>query len=118
MGDFDDYHDGFMTYADVGPSSFFLAYPDHGMMYLFLPRSVQRTDMEVIWLVDAKAQEGVDYQIEELTWLWKVTSDADKKIIEENQQGVNSRYYRPGPYTPMEAQTQDFTEWYLRQIGS
>ena len=118
MGDFKDYHDGFMTYVDVGPSSFFLAYPDHGMMYLFLPRSVQRTDMEVIWLVDANAQEGVDYEVEALTWLWKVTSDADKKIIEENQQGVNSRFYVPGPYTPMERQTQDFTEWYLRQVDS
>ncbi|MEE3327747.1 MAG: aromatic ring-hydroxylating dioxygenase subunit alpha [Myxococcota bacterium] len=116
MGDFDDYHGGFMTYLDVGPSSFFLAYPDHGVMYLFMPRSVQQTDMDIIWLVDGEAEEGKDYTLEELTWLWKVTSDEDKKIIEQNQQGVNSRYYVPGPYVPMEYQAQDFTTWYLEQI--
>ncbi len=116
MGDFSDYCGGFMTYADVGPASFFLAYPDHGVMYLFLPRGVQQTDMEIIWLVDEKAEEGVDYDPEELGWLWDVTSIADKRIIEQNQFGVNSRYYKPGPYTPMESTTQEFTEWYLEQL--
>jgi phenylpropionate dioxygenase-like ring-hydroxylating dioxygenase large terminal subunit len=116
MGDFKDYHGGFFTYLDVGPASFFLAYPDHGMIYLFLPRSVDRTDMDVIWLVDGDAEEGTDYTLEELTWMWTVTSDEDKKIIQENQNGVNSRYYVPGPYTPMESQTEHFTAWYLDQI--
>ena len=86
------------------------------MIYLFLPRSVDRTDMDVIWLVDGDAEEGTDYTLEELTWMWTVTSDEDKKIIQENQNGVNSRYYVPGPYTPMESQTQHFVSWYLDQI--
>jgi phenylpropionate dioxygenase-like ring-hydroxylating dioxygenase large terminal subunit len=116
MGDFTEYDGGF-CYADVGPASFFLAYPDHGLLYLFIPRDAQRTDMEIVWLVDAEAREGVDYQREKLTWLWDVTSIADKLIIDQNQQGVNSRYYRPGPYGPMETQTRDFTEWYLQEIG-
>ena len=34
MGDFSHYDGGF-CYADVGPSSFFLAYPDHGMVCSF-----------------------------------------------------------------------------------
>lgn len=116
MGDFTDYDGGF-CYADVGPSSFFLAYADHGMMYLFIPRGPQKTDMEIVWLVDEKAREGVDYQRDKLTWLWDVTSIADKVIINENQQGVNSRYYRPGPYGPMEVETRSFTEWYLEQVS-
>ena len=41
-----------------------------------------------------------------------------KSIIEHNQLGVNSRYYRPGPYTPMEAYTQSFATWYLEQIAA
>ena len=72
--------------------------------------------MEVLWLVDGKAEEGVDYSVEELIWLWDVTSIADKRIIERNQQGVNSAYYVPGPYGPMEDRTQAFTEWYLKTI--
>lgn len=117
MGDFRDYDGGF-TYLDVGPASYFLAYPDHGLVYLFIPRAPQKTDMEVLWLVRGDAREGEDYERERLTWLWHVTSVADKQIIDQNQQGVNSRYYAPGPYGPMEAQTRSFVEWYLAQVGT
>jgi len=117
MGDFSDY-DGGYSYVDVGPASFFLAYPDYGVMYLFIPRGPQKTDMEISWLVRGDAREGVDYHRERLTWLWHVTSVADKRIIDHNQLGVNSRYYQPGPYGPMEAQTRSFVEWYLQQIAT
>ena len=100
MGDFSDYDGGF-CYADIGPASFFLAYPDHGMVYLFIPRSAQRTDMEILWLVEETAREDLDYERAKLTWLWDVTSVADKHIIYPNEQGSNSRYYRPGPYGPL-----------------
>jgi Rieske 2Fe-2S family protein len=85
-------------------------------MYLFIPRDTQATDMEIVWLVAKDAQEGVDYQLDRLIWMWDVTSIADKRIIDHNQKGVNSRYYRPGPYSPMETMPQSMTEWYLEQI--
>jgi len=116
MGDFKDYCGGFFTYVETGPASFFLAYPDHGLVYLFMPRGAERTDMEVLWLVDGKAEEGRDYSKEEVIWLWDITSLADKRIIEHNQQGVNSRYYVPGPYGPMERMTRMFSAWYKEQI--
>jgi Rieske 2Fe-2S family protein len=115
MGQFSDY-DGGVTFFDVGLTSNFLAYPDHGLIYRFIPNTVQSTDMEVIWLVRADARAGVDYDLERLTWLWKVTSLADKRIIELNQQGVNSRFYEPGPYTPMEEHTQRLVEWILSEL--
>jgi hypothetical protein len=46
-----------------------------------------------------------------------VTSEADKRIIEENQLGVRSRYYEPGPYAPMEYNTRRYIAWYLREIA-
>ena len=116
MGDFSDYDGGF-SYVDVGPASFFLAYPDHGMMYLFTPSAPQRTGMEVVWLVAKGAREGRDYDLARLKWMWHVTSIADQRIIDQNQQGVNSRYYAPGPYGPMEGQTRAFVEWYLQQVA-
>jgi phenylpropionate dioxygenase-like ring-hydroxylating dioxygenase large terminal subunit len=115
MGDLEEYEGGF-TYVEIGPASFFLAYSDYGVMYLFIPRDVQKTDMEVIWLVREDAQEGVDYDRKKLTWMWDVTSIADKRIIDHNQMGVNSRYYRPGPYGPMESQARELATWYLEQI--
>ena len=117
MGDFRE-HDGSSTYFDVGPISDFLAYADHGLIYRFIPRSVDRTEMEVIWLVHAAAIEGRDYQIDKLTWLWQVTSVEDKQIIERNQEGVNSRYYEPGPYSLQEEYASRFVDWYLAETGA
>ena len=108
--------DGSSTYFDVGPISDFLAYPDHGVVYRFVPRSVDRTEMEVLWLVRADAVAGRDYDVARLSWLWQVTSIEDKQIIERNQQGVNSRYYEPGPYSLQEAYARRFVEWYLAEL--
>jgi len=115
MGRFSDF-DGGVTFFDVGLTSNFLAYPDHGLIYRFVPQSVDYSEMEVIWLVRGDARAGVDYDLEKLTWLWKVTSVADKRIIELNQQGISSRYYEPGPYAPMELHTERFIEWLLAEL--
>ena len=115
MGAFTGY-DGGSTFIHVGPASFFLAYPDHGIVYRFIPKTVQHSELEVLWLVRCDAREGVDYDRDKLTWLWKVTSDADKRIIEDNQRGVNSRFYAPGPFSTMETQEARFIEWYLSEI--
>jgi Rieske 2Fe-2S family protein len=117
MGDFTQ-HDGNSTYFDIGPLSDFLAYADHGIIYRFVPRAVQHTEMEVIWLVHADAVEGQDYDVERLTWLWKTTSVEDKKIVELNQAGVNSRFFEPGPYSLQEAYALRFVDWYLKALAA
>jgi len=109
--------DGNSTYFDIGPISDFLAYPDHGVIYRFIPKTVDQTDMEVIWLVHQDAVEGVDYDVERLTWLWKTTSGEDKKIVELNQAGVNSRFFEPGPYSLQETYAARFVDWYLQELS-
>jgi phenylpropionate dioxygenase-like ring-hydroxylating dioxygenase large terminal subunit len=117
MGDFSD-HDGNSTYFDVGPFSDFLAYADHGVIYRFIPRAVEHTEMEVIWLVHEDAVEGEDYDIERLVWLWNTTSMEDKKIVELNQAGVNSRFFEPGPYSLQETYARRFVDWYLQELAA
>ena len=116
MGAFRDY-DGGVTSTHFGPASFFVAYADHGIVYRFMPRTPTTCAMEVIWLVNGDAAEGVDYDKAKLTWLWQVTSDADKRITEDNQAGVKSRYYEPGPYAPMEANLKRYIAWYLNELA-
>jgi Rieske 2Fe-2S family protein len=105
--------DGTCVFAELGLLSAFLAYPDYGVIYRFMPSAARETEMEVLWLVRAGAAEGRDYQEEALTWLWRVTSDADSTIIERNQAGVADRAYRPGPYSRMEPATRMFTDRYV-----
>ena len=110
--------DGNSTYFDIGPISDFLAYPDHGVIYRFIPKTVDHTEMEVIWLVHQDAVEGVDYDVGRLTWLWKTTSAEDKKIVEMNQAGVNSRFFEPGPYSLQETYAARFVDWYLKELSA
>ena len=106
-------YDGGTTDLHLGPTTFGLAYCDHVVLYRFTPRALRSTDCEITWLVNESAREGTDYDRAELTWLWDVTTVADKTIIERNQAGVDSRFYVPGPLSPMEDFTGRFLSWYV-----
>jgi phenylpropionate dioxygenase-like ring-hydroxylating dioxygenase large terminal subunit len=108
---------GACVFAEVGFLSAFLAYQDHGVIYRFIPRGVLETEMEVLWLVRGDAREGADYDLERLTWLWDITSLADKRIIETNQAGVRSRHYEPGPFSTMEPGTRAYVDRYVGELG-
>ena len=110
-------YDGGCTDFQVGPVSFALAYCDHVVLYRFTPHSASTSECDISWLVRADAEEGKDYDKDKLIWLWDVTTQADKFIIEHNQHGVNSRFYTPGPYSKMEAFTERFIDWYLQSIA-
>ena len=94
-------------------------YGDYGAIFRYTPRSVSQTEMHITWLVRGDAEEGADYDRDRLTWMWRVTGSADKRIVEENQKGVASRYYRPGPYAlPIESGTQRLSQWYLSELSA
>ena len=115
MGDIKDY-DGGTTDIQVGPVTFALAYCDHIVIYRFTPVSLDQSECDITWLVNGDAVDGVDYEKAKLTWLWDVTTEADKRIIENNAKGVSSRYYQPGPLSNMEDFTGNFISWYLQAI--
>jgi len=108
--------DGGATDLHLGPVTFGLAYCDHVVLYRFTPRAHHVTDCEITWLVNENAEEGKDYSLAELTWLWDVTTIADKMIIERNQAGVDSRFYAPGPLSQMEDFTRSFIQWYVETM--
>jgi len=52
-----------------------------------------------------------------LIWLWKVTTDEDKTLIEENQAGINSRSYQPGRLAEVERSLMRFITHYTQAIA-
>jgi phenylpropionate dioxygenase-like ring-hydroxylating dioxygenase large terminal subunit len=72
---------------------------------------------EIYWLVRDDAEEGTDYDVEELTWLWDVTTQSDKTIIVNNWKGVRSRYYTPGPFSEMEEAESIYVDWIIRELA-
>ena len=108
--------DGGTSDIQIGILNNFLSYSDHVIGYRFIPRSLQITDIEVIWMVREDAEEGKDYNLEDLTWLWHCTSKDDERIIALNQKGVNSNHYLPGPLSNMEWGIKAFHAGYLKQL--
>ncbi|MSU47154.1 MAG: aromatic ring-hydroxylating dioxygenase subunit alpha [Lacunisphaera sp.] len=115
MGSFADY-DGGYTAGRLYPANYFVACCDHAVIPRFTPLSPQCTEVEMIWLVRGDALERKDYDLKNLTWLWKITTDQDKKIVDDNQAGVNSLAYQPGPYSQTEQGLARYTRWYLDQM--
>ena len=67
--------------------------------------------------MDQNAVEGRDYTLDALLPFWELTSEQDWKICENQQRGVQSSAYRPGPYSPYKEYNVDrFVQWYLQQL--
>jgi phenylpropionate dioxygenase-like ring-hydroxylating dioxygenase large terminal subunit len=109
-------YDGGQADLWFGPLSFVLAYNDHVVCYVFTPIDQNHTNCEVYWLVRDDAVEGEDYDLDALTWLWDVTTAADKRIIVNNSRGVHSKYYEPGPLSLMEEPEQRYLAWLLTEL--
>ena len=116
MGELKDF-DGGDTYLSFGPLSYLYLANDHATLFRFTPIHPTLTDVKVSWLVRGDAREGDDYDLERLEWMWNVTTIEDTKIISDNQLGVNSRRYAPGPYSEMEYETAAFVAWYLGRMA-
>ena len=115
LGELEEY-DGAETGVTFGALSYFYVANDHATTFRFTPRSPTFTEVVVTWLVREDAVEGVDYDIDHLKWLWDVTTVEDTRIINNNQKGVNSRRYLPGPYSEREPSPARFTAWYLSRL--
>lgn len=115
LGRFTDYDGGASDFS-FGAFSFLLAYSDHVVAYVFTPVDLENSRCEIYWLVRGDAVEGRDYDADELTWLWDVTTEADKTIIVNNYRGVRSRFYQPGPFSGMERAERTYVEWLLREL--
>jgi Rieske 2Fe-2S family protein len=102
----------------IEPHSFCHATSDHLFMFSALPLGPNETLVVAKWLVHKDAVEGVDYEVDKLIELWTATNLQDLQLAENNQRGVNSAGYTPGPYS-QEAETLviHFVDWYCARAA-
>jgi phenylpropionate dioxygenase-like ring-hydroxylating dioxygenase large terminal subunit len=115
LGELTGYDKGASDF-NFGPFSFMLAYSDHVVAYVFTPIDHTSSRCDIYWMVRGDAEEGKDYDVNELTWLWDVTTISDKEIIVNNSKGVHSKYYEPGPFSGMEKEERTYIEWILQEL--
>ena len=90
---------------------------DHAVVFRVLPLGPRETLVTTKWLVHKDAVEGVDYDPERLRQVWDATNDQDRRLAEENQLGINSLAYQPGPYSKTyEFGVIDFIDWYSETL--
>jgi Rieske 2Fe-2S family protein len=116
MGDYTDADVGTLRMRTV-PNYWNHSSCDHGVTTRLLPAGPRRTKARVLWLVDQDAVEGEDYTLDALLPFWQLTSEQDWVICENQQRGVESSAYRPGPYSPYKEYNVDrFVQWYLKRM--
>ncbi|MEJ2632345.1 MAG: aromatic ring-hydroxylating dioxygenase subunit alpha [Acidihalobacter sp.] len=104
------------------PNSWNHMQSDHVIVFQVLPVSAQKTLVITKWLVHKDAVEGEDYDPERLRHVWDATNRQDRELAEQNQRGINSAGYVPGPYSESyEFGVINFLDWYsetvLREFG-
>ena len=86
---------------------------DHAITFRILPLGPTTTQLVTTWLVPGDAVEGIDYDFDTLTAVWKATNAQDTALVERTQRGVSSPAYRPGPYSLVEEEgVIQFIDWY------
>ena len=115
LGQVGDGDVGSLRFA-LDPNSFAHATGDYAFLFFCLPMGPEETLVHMKWVVNREAVEGVDYEVDRLTRLWNVTNDQDLWLVENNQRGVDSAGFEPGPYSPVSERTLiEFTDWYVSQ---
>lgn len=91
---------------------------DHAIVFRVTPVGPMETEVTTKWLVHKDAVEGVDYDLERLTKVWIETNSEDQEVVEDNQRGIHSPAYEPGPYsTDHEAGVMQFCDWYIETMS-
>lgn len=100
------------------PSTWNHVLRDHAISFRVTPLGPQETQVTTKWLVHKDAVEGVDYDLARLSEVWTATNDEDRRLVEQNQLGVNSPAYEPGPYAAEhENGVEQFVAWYCAALG-
>jgi Rieske 2Fe-2S family protein len=90
---------------------------DHGVTTRLTPKGPRATEARMIWLVDANAVEGRDYDLERMLPFWQLTGEQDWQICERQQKGVESSAYVPGPLSKFKEYNLDaFLQWYVNSL--
>lgn len=86
---------------------------DHSITFRVTPIGPMQTEVQTTWLVNKDAAEGVDYDLDRLTEVWIHTNEEDREVVENNQRGILSPAYEPGPYSQShEDGLIQFSNWY------
>ena len=101
-------------YYSVFPNMLLSMHPDYVMVHQLWPKSPERTLIFCDWFFHPQAFDRADFRPNDAIEFWDMTNRQDWHVCELSQQGIASRAYRPGPYSPRESIPAAWDREYLR----
>src|ERR1043166_1967354 len=105
-------------YYSIFPNMLLSMHPDYVMVHQLWPQSPERTLILCNWFFHPEAAGVSDpnYNPDDAIEFWDMTNKQDWHVCELSQQGIASRAYQPGPYSPRESIPAAWDREYLRHV--
>jgi glycine betaine catabolism A len=105
-------------YYSIFPNMLLSMHPEYVMVHQLWPRSPERTLIVCDWFFHPDAAGVTDprYNPDDAIEFWDVTNKQDWHVCELSQQGIASRAYQSGPYSPRESIPAAWDREYLRHV--
>ena len=110
----EDHHRVF--YYSIFPNLLLSLHPDYVMVHQVWPQSPDRVTIICDWLFHPEAFGRADFHPDDAVEFWDLTNRQDWHVCELSQQGILSRAYRPGLYSPRESIPAAWDREYLRAL--
>ena len=110
-----EYHHRVFYYS-IFPNLLLSLHPDYVMVHQVWPQAPDRVLILCDWLFNPDAFYRADFHPDDAIEFWDMTNRQDWHVCELSQQGIASRAYRPGPYSPRETIPAAWDREYLRAM--
>jgi glycine betaine catabolism A len=104
-----------VLYYAIYPNFFLSLHPDYMMTHTLWPRAVDRTEIVCEWHFHPTEMAKSDFHANDAVEFWDITNREDWGISELSQLGIQSREYRPGPYSERESLLHAFDNMVLER---
>jgi Rieske 2Fe-2S family protein len=109
--------DSRVFYYSIFPNMLLSLHPDYVMVHQIRPKSPERVLILCDWFFHPQAFDRPDFHPNDAVEFWDMTNRQDWHVCELSQQGIGSRAYQPGPYSPRESIPLAWDREYLRALG-
>ena len=103
-------------YYSIFPNMLLSMHPDYVMVHQIWPQAPDRVFILCDWYFHPEAFAQADFNPGDAIEFWDMTNRQDWHVCELSQQGIGSRMYQPGPYSPRESIPAAWDREYLRAL--
>jgi Rieske 2Fe-2S family protein len=104
-------------YYSIFPNMLLSLHPDYVMAHYITPVAPDRSLITCEWLFHPDSVRDGTWNVEDGIAFWDLTNRQDWHVCEISQAGIESRGYRPGPYSSRESLSVMFDREVLNALG-